>query len=133
MYVCRHCEAEIGHLNYSQACTEYGTCDPDGDNSESDSTEGNGSDIIYECPECNVTASSPESIVRDTDDEDDEENYEGTIPDTTQASAIMEESRRNSRTRMGNYVTSPQAIQACSQCRQPIGPGMVCVCQNENN
>jgi hypothetical protein len=68
---CPNCEAEIDHLRYSMPTFEYGTCNLDGEEYDSDGTEDNG-DTTYGCPECDDDLNPDEVVYTDAPDESED-------------------------------------------------------------
>jgi hypothetical protein len=77
---CPHCDHEIDRLNYnahySEYGMEYGSCNLNGDDCESDERngdDGDTQDYEYQCPECDHEL-SPDDIINSDDDDSDSES-----------------------------------------------------------
>jgi ssDNA-binding Zn-finger/Zn-ribbon topoisomerase 1 len=88
---CPECGDEIDHLNYaaeySEYGNEYGICDPNGDNNESDernSNDGETNNYEYACPNCEAGVSLDDILDHrpDEDSEDDESDEDVADPES---------------------------------------------------
>jgi len=118
MYVCRHCEEEITHLDYSVKVQEYGTLHIEEGEHITDDTETNG-DYQYLCPHCSYDSTVPERIFKEVNEAD--------LELTPGRSFTMEEVNHNSSPANGNFIHNTTKIKRCVRCNLPCAEtGCVC-------
>jgi hypothetical protein len=145
MPYCPHCSNEIDHLNYesnySEYGDEYGRCNCDGSDWESEernSNDGENSDTRYMCPECEHEV-DPDEItdVREEDNDDDivselEQDYDPSDEECTDGGHQIVRPSTN------NIIIKPEKTLAksveCPECHQINFRDLneACICSNCN-